>query len=281
MKQLKKKIFKILFRHPGLYYIRYILLSKNHKGKSAEAIGCFNDLNPINEIPKLYFDVNKKISINPGMDELEKALEIGRFLRNAITGGTGLGLSSAETLAKMLEGKGGVCSDFAQIFNLFCCINNIKVKEWGCIDRFYKTRFGHSFNEIYSSELQKWIAIDIHKSIVFSDGEKSQLFSVTELFHYLRDGNPLKLIFFSAYIPRNVDRIPHVYSKNTIPFIISNYKNNVNDYFCNRFKNFPPFIINAIMIVLRKNYAFVFVMDNYKTKLLPKYFQNTKPLSLQ
>ncbi len=31
----------------------------------------------------------------------------------------------------MINGEGGVCSDFSQIYSNFCVINDIKVKEWG------------------------------------------------------------------------------------------------------------------------------------------------------
>lgn len=274
MKGFLKKVSKIILRHPFLYLMRYILLSKNHRGKSIEAIGCFNDVNAIQEIPEIYFEINQQINLKQETDELEKALAIGRFLRTNILGGTGLGLSSEQTLQKMLAGKGGVCSDFSQIFNIFCLINQIKVKEWGCIERFYKTKFGHSFNEIYSSAQKKWIAIDIHKSVIFSDAHNPIPLSVLELFTSLRNGNKLNFILFSAYIPFKLERIYKVYAKNTIPFVITNYRNKVNDYFLNKFKTFPPFIINGLMIVLGKNHDFVFVMDNYKVKLMPKPLQN-------
>ena len=43
----------------------------------------------------------------------------------------GLSVPSEEALKIMLAGKGGVCSDMVQIFNNFCVINDIKVREWG------------------------------------------------------------------------------------------------------------------------------------------------------
>jgi hypothetical protein len=254
--------------------VRYILLSKNNNGKDIAAIGCFDDSNAIQDIPKLYIEINEKIPIDPTMDEYEKALEIGRFLRSSIVGGRGLGLSSEKCLKKMLAGEGGVCSDFSQIFNVFCFINGIKVKEWGCIDRFYKSQFGHSFNEFYSSRHKKWIAIDIQKSILFINPEDNIPFSVVELFTFLRNGNDLKFNFLSTYHPSDLERIYRVYSKKTIPFLICNYRTHANDYFLNTFqKVLPPFLINFIMIVFRKNHTFVFVLDNYKEKLLANAFK--------
>lgn len=278
MKQFGHKISKLIFRHPILYYVRYLLLSKNNREGCADQIGCFNDVNKLQDIPQLYFDVNAEMKIDQTADDFEKAIAIGRYLRMRIAGGTGLGLTSEKTLQHMLDGKGGVCSDFSQIFSIFCFINQIKVKEWGCIDRFYKSRFGHSFNEIYASQHAKWIAIDIHKGIYFNDAEGRTL-SAIELFDYLRKGNPLQYTLFSDYIPKKIDRIPCVYSKSTIPFLVSNYKSGVNDYFMKRFRKFPPFMVNAIMILYRKNHDFVFVMDNYKMKLLPKPIRNLRLIS--
>src|SRR6476620_9562432 len=198
---------RIIFRHPLVYYSRYILLSKNCKVKSVDGVGCFNDVNNIDDVPKVYFEINSKIGLAPDADELEKALAIGTYLRMNIKGGHGLGLSSEETLTKMLAGIGGVCSDFSQIFNIFCFINGIKVKEWGCIDRFYKSQFGHSFNEIYSQKEQKWIAIDIHKSILFRDSEAKTLLSSVELFGHLRKNKKVEHVFFSGYMPEEIGRI--------------------------------------------------------------------------
>lgn len=277
MEQLLKKLARIINRHPLLYYVRYILISKNYKGKSVEKIGLFQDFNTLDAIPQLYFSINSKIQLDNSLDELDKALEIAKFLRQSIKGGTSIGLSSEITLEKMLAGKGGVCSDFSLIFNIFCFINGIKVKEWGCIDRFYNTQFGHSFNEIYSSKHQKWIAIDIHKSIVFEDVKNNNLFSVVDLFTDLRLGNPLVISHFSEYRSAKQERIQKLYCSRTIPFVISNNKNEVTDYYFNKFQNyFSPLFINTIIIVLRMNHKFIFVLDNYRLKLLPESIQKLR-----
>ena len=236
-------------------------------------MGCFHDFNSLSSIPKLYFETNGKLGLNTSQDEYDKALQIGKFLRTNIKGGPGIGLSSQETLEIMLANKGGVCSDFSQIFNIFCFINGIKVKEWGCIDRFYKTEFGHSFNEIYSTAQQKWIAIDIHKGITFYNEEGIAL-SVIELFSNLRNGHHVMFKHYSDYISPDYHRTPNVFSATTIPFIISNNKNNVTDYYFEKFqKLLSPILINTLILLLRKNHKFLFVMDDYKEKLFPKWMQ--------
>lgn len=279
MKKFTKKIAKKFLRHPLLYYVRYLLLSKNNPVKNHDIIGCLNDINDLKDVPQLYFEVNSEINLSADADEFEKALQIGRFLRHRIAGGPGLGLSSDKTLEQMLAGKGGVCSDFTQVFNTFCFINHIKVREWGCVDRLYKSQFGHAFNEIYSTSFKKWIALDIHKAIYFPATEKGIPLSTIELFQSLRNGEELQFTLYSEYVPKNLERIRSVYSKSTVPFLVSGYRSKVNDYFLNKFNMFPPFMINMIMILFRKNQHFIFVMDNYKVKLLPKYLQNLKLIS--
>lgn len=269
----KEKISWMLRRHPMLYYFRYLMISVNFKGKSTDELGCFNDLNDVKDVPKIYFDLNPNIPLQPQTDEFVKAQVIAAFIRNNTIGGKGLSLSSGKTLEKMFAGEGGVCSDFSHVFNTFCLINSIKVKEWSCVDRFYKTNFGHTFNEIYSSEFKKWIAIDSSSGIYFTDADGMPL-SVIELFQYLRAGNKLQYIFFSDYTHPNIERIEGIYSGGAMPFLIINYKNHENDYFLNKFDGIPSFIINTMLIFRRKHFQFVFVLDNYKIKLLPKYLQD-------
>ena len=267
------KIKHFFKRHPVFYFLRFILISKNQNSGSCDNTGCFNDINDINTIPKIYFDVNSKINLSSNLDEFEKAIKIAKYLRTNIHGGTGLGLSSEMTLKKMLIGEGGVCSDFCQIFNIFCLINDIKVKEWHCVLNLYKPNIGHTFNEFYSSKHQKWIAIDIHKAIYFVGKNEDTPLSVIELFTFLRNGNDLKYISYSNYILKKPERLYLIFSCKTIPYIIGNYKNEINDYYLNKYyKKYPISVIHFIQYLNRNNYTFIFVLDNYLKKLLPKPF---------
>lgn len=273
MHRFFKKLAHTFKRHPLLYLIRYAMLSKNGKGKNIEAMGCFNDINTLESIPKLYFEVNAKIPLDPNQDDLSRAITIATYLRKVVRGGPGIGLSSERTLSLMLEGKGGVCSDFAQIFNIFCFINTIRVKEWGIVDSLYKGKFGHAFNEIYSSELQQWIAIDIHKGILFLDEKNKKYFSTLGLFQHLRAGNRLKVKYFSEYVCPNSERTPMIYSSTSIPFLIENKPNSVTDYYYNKLQNAPILLINTLLVLLNKNQTLIFILDNYRIKLLPRFLQ--------
>lgn len=264
---IKNKVSKIITRHPILYYIRYLLISKNHNQKCSDNIGCFNDSNSIEDVPLLFFEINKKINLPSSLDEFDKAILIANYLNKNSKAGQGLGLSSKITLEKLINGKGGVCSDFSLLFSVFCLINNIKVKEWGCTDKLYKSEFGHSFNEIYSTKQSKWIAIDSQKGIYFINNQMTPL-STIELFEYLRLGNDLEYILFSVYNPKNIVRLNSVYSKITIPFIINNYNLKINDYYLDKYQNkYPLLLINILLILKRKNHNFIFILDNYKKRL--------------
>lgn len=271
----KEKIKWMLKRHPLLYYSRYILLSKNFRGKDLDGVGCYNDINPKDEIPQLYFEVNSRIPFTPGMDAFDKAIAIATYLRLHIPGGPGLSLSSEKTLRAMIDNKGGVCNDFSQIFNNFCVINDIRVKEWNCVHDFFTTEYGHTFNEIFHPERNKWITIDVHQAFYMTAQDDPTPLSTLEVFTRLRSGQPNTFRFFIAgHEPKSLERLNKIYAQTTIPFLTVNYRNRVVDKYLDKFAGkYPVFVITSIMIVLRKSFGFLFVMDNYKVKLLPKYFQ--------
>src|SRR5690606_28919251 len=99
----KKKIKWLLTRHPMLYYIRFMLICRNHKGKP-EDLPTFNDFNKKEDVPRLYVEINDQIPLNPDWDGFEKTLAISKWLRFNIKGGRGLGLASETSLRMMLDG---------------------------------------------------------------------------------------------------------------------------------------------------------------------------------
>lgn len=270
------KIKKKIRRHPLLYFTRYAFVSKNGMYQYTEDMCRFDEFHTAASVPDYFFKINQKIPLDPHSDELEMAKQIGVYLRNACKPGPAIGLSPENTLKKMLHGEGGVCSDFSEIFNLFCLINNIKVKEWGCIDKFYKSKYGHSFNEIYSSALKKWVAIDIHKGILFTDENKKYLSGI-ELFKYLRAGNPLIVQQYSDYSSPMPDRLNLIYSSSSIPFLIDNKNYDyVSNYMRKHEHKYYKLLIDTWVFLKKKNPKFIFVLDNYKELL----FQKSKKIHL-
>lgn len=260
---------RFITRHPLLYYIRFLLLSKNLGKENLDEVGRYNRTNDIKDVPPLFFEINSKLGITESDSTLEKARKIAKFLQTNAGAGPAISLSSGRTLEILVSGKGGVCNDFSMVFNVFCLINNIPSKEWNCVEKFYKVDYGHTFNEIYCANTKKWIAIDIGKMLYFVDTDDKTPLSAVELFKGLRNGKSLNFKCLSEDCPPNLDRIYSVFSKNAIPYITSNYKAVQTDHYLEKFRVLPLFAIGAITVLLRKHYSFVFVIDDYKQKLLP------------
>ena len=91
--------------------------------------------------------------------------------------------------------RGGVCSDYAQVFINFCIINDIKVREWGIKGSSQAIIGGHSFNEFYSEELRKWILIDIYNCVFIINKSSKELLSVSQLVDYMSGFNADNLDF--------------------------------------------------------------------------------------
>jgi hypothetical protein len=263
---IRKKMRWMLTRHPMLYYVRFMMVCRNFRGDPA-LLPAFGDLNRKEDMPALFFEVNKRIPLDHAADDFDKTLALCTWLRHHIKGGRGLGLSSGKALELMLAGKGGICSDYSQMLNVFCLINDIPVREWGTVERFYNPLRGHNYNEIYSQRLGKWVAIDFQKNLYFvKEGEAVPL-SVIELFSYLRGGGKLAYVYFSDWRCIDMWKIEKTYSKDSIPFLIGGYVNKDCDAILNRYQDrWPAFVIHALMLIRRKNYHFLFVLDDYRTK---------------
>lgn len=218
---------------------------------------------PKNNIPPLFFEINNLIfdEKNNHLSDFEKAKTIAIWLKKNIKGGPGLGKSSSTALQKMINGEGGVCSDFSQIFSNFCVINDIKVKEWGLknLSNDSTVSGGHSFNEVFSKELQKWIMIDVAKSIIFYNTNQDIPLSTLE---YIRHKKEKKEINITC-IHTN-DNFDNSNAKNifliskSLPFVITNYDNQTYDYFLDKLNFLPVSIIHGILILIGKSYAFEF-----------------------
>lgn len=256
-------------RHPLLYNIRFKLVSKTSSFARTEDI-CYNTINSKNDIPIVYFELNQSIFTenNEELTDLKKAQKIAKWLKNNIKGGTGLGKSSDSTVRSMINGEGGVCSDFAQVYNNFCVINDLKVKEWGLkiLTNNPNTLGGHSFNEIYSKELGKWIIIDVAKCICFYHSDSSLPLSVCDLIKLKNQNEEIKYLKFNNEIPSDPTRIRELYLvAHSFPFLITNYCNKTCDYFLERLDFLPISMIHGILFITGNSYAFEFPLHAQNT----------------
>lgn len=262
LEQVKNKIRWALRRHPILYYMRFAMICENISAEVDDE-NCFNTLNDRKDIAPIFESTFNKIELG-GKSDLSKALTIANFLNKKIIGGRGLGLSSDVALYKMLNENAGVCSDFSQIYNVFCLMADIKVREYGVVEKFYNPQFGHTFNEIYCGDLQKWIMLDVGKGVYYINKVTGQPLSANELFIQLRSQeNPQVYRFFEK---KDDDRrLDKIYNSDSIPFLITNYSNKTYDLYFNKYQNkVPGFLINFWLILVRKNFKFSFILDDYK-----------------
>jgi hypothetical protein len=249
-------------RHPLLYKIRFRILSKKVTFDKIESF-CYNTLNKTADVPTIYFELNPLIfaNIESVSSDLDKAKLIAVWLRNFIKGGPGLGKSSDTTLRKMINGEGGVCSDFSQVYNNFCVINDLKVKEWGLKIFSCDSSIcgGHAFNEIYATELKKWVLIDVSKSVLFYCKNKKVPLSVFDLIHLKKEKQK---IFFSSFNEKTMPdtkRITDLYfTSDSSPFVITNYHNKTYDSYLNTLKFLPEPFAHGLLFLVGKSYFFEF-----------------------
>lgn len=264
---IRRKLLWAIKRHPFLYTTRFRLLSENTTVDAIEDID-YNLINSPKDIPKYYHDLNDQIfpSSNKEMTVIEKINVLILWMKENIRGGPGLSLDSEKVLRFMIEGKGGVCSDLVQIFNNFCTINNIKVREWGLTRiPFDKSYGGHSFNEIYDERQNRWIMLDVSYGCYFEDSKGNKL-SVIEYFKAFRNNEIVEFITFNKEYLIKREILDFIYfNKNAVPFLIRNYSNKIYDLYLKKYsQRFPTFVIHFLIYLSGRSYKFMFPLDNYK-----------------
>lgn len=262
-----KKLRWTVKRHPFLYIARFKLLSRNSNVADIEG-STYNDTNKKNHIPAYFFEVSDQIfKGEKPTDDIEIVKQITIWMNENIKGGRGLSEPSDKALKMMISGQGGVCSDMVQVFNNFCVINDVKVREWGVTRAPYHPSFGgHSFNEIYSKRLKKWVLIDVSASIMFYLKNCNEPLSVIELYEALRSGKEAE---FKSFNEKHEISKPNVennyFEPNIVPFLVCNYRNKTYDFFLKYSRPYVPvFIMHFLVFVLNRSYHYKFPLDNYK-----------------
>ena len=274
----KKRIVWFFKRHPILYFIRFKLLSKSIPFEQLKD-ACYNDSNQIQDIPKYFLEVNKKIfNSEKEYTDFDKMKKIASWLSEKIRGGRGLSLSSEQVLKQMLNNDGGVCSDQAQVFNNFCVINDLMVREWGNTHYPFSPKYGgHSFNEVFCKELDKWVMVDVAHCVAFLDAVSKPL-SVLEYYKPNRDLSQIHFKSFSNHLKLDSKLLNIIYkNKNLIPFYIAGYNNKVYDWYLNKFHKYQPvFMIHFLVYLRGKSYHYLFPYQNVKEVFVLKDFLSSK-----
>ncbi|WP_417197849.1 transglutaminase-like domain-containing protein [Bizionia sp.] len=261
-----KKLHWTLKRHPFLYVTRFRLLSKNANEAVIDSCS-YNALNGKADIPDLYTRINSEI-FKTGKPETDLALvkQLVLWLSEHTTVGPGLSEPSDKALETLLYGAGGVCSDMAQVFNNFCVINDIQVREWGTTSApFNRANGGHSFNEVYIQELDKWLLVDPSWGVFFFNNKGVPL-SVMEVYDLSRSG---QAVAYDSFLPDQHISLKQV-SKNylspdIVPFLICDYRNKTYDRYLKLARPYVPvFMIHFMVYLFGKSYHYKFPIDDYK-----------------
>lgn len=114
----------------------------------------------------------------------QRALLIVEHLDENSGRGTPIQSSTEEAYNTIIKKGTGYCADYTQVFIGIALAADIPVREWGM--SFKDFGAGHAVNEIYDSELGKWIFIDSFNSFYLRDRSTGEPLSVLELYDYLR-----------------------------------------------------------------------------------------------
>lgn len=263
---LIKKLRWTVKRHPFLYITRFRLLSKNSSVDEIKFVS-YNAWNKKEDIPSIFYEVNTQI-FEKGIprSDFELIKQLVSWLCAHTKVGPGLSEPSAKALQTMVYGRGGVCSDMVQVFNNFCVINNIQVREWGTTSTpFNKDNGGHSFNEVFIKEWQKWVLIDPSWGLLFYDENKVPL-SVIELFQKVRTA---QTVSYNSFIKDKHLETSQVFKNylnaDITPFLICEYRNKTYDNYLKLARPYVPvFLIHFLVYVLGKSYHYQFPLDDYR-----------------
>ncbi|MCX7549076.1 transglutaminase-like domain-containing protein [Xanthomarina sp. F1114] len=245
---------------------RFRLLSRNSTEDAIDSIS-YNTWNKKEDIPEYFQEMNAKIFERGKPDsDLERVKHLVSWLCAHTRVGPGLSEPSAKALETMVYGKGGVCSDMAQIFNNFCVINDIQVREWGTTSApFSRDNGGHSFNEVYIKELQKWVLIDPSLGMLFYNEQEAPL-SVVDMYQLVRGGQ--KVHFRSFITDKRIEETQvnkNYLNPDITPFLICDYRNKTYDRYLKIARPYlPVFVIHFFVYLSGKSYHYKFPLDDYK-----------------
>lgn len=269
MKSRINKIKYILKRHPFLHKVRWFMVTIAPKTKKFRDEN-YNAYNKKEDIHSIFFEDNPLTEAEQKQTTLVKVIKIAEHFNRFFKRGPGLGLSSKDSYITMRYKKGGVCSDYAQVFINFCIINDIKVREWGIKGGTKEVIGGHSFNEIYSEELGKWILIDIYNGVFIINKSSKELLSVSQLVDYMSGFNADNLDFQNIVDNRqglNAEKLAKYFFDNrNLFFLITNYRVHKMDTILKYQKRLPVILVHMVLIILRRYFNYMFYVNENNVK---------------
>jgi len=225
----------------------------------------YNSYNPKEDIHPIFFEDNPITDSEQKLSTLVKVIKIAEHFNTFFKKGPGLSLASDESYVTMRYKKGGVCSDYAQVFINFCIINDIKVREWGIKGGIQSVIGGHSFNEFWSEELKKWILIDVYNGMFIINKSSRELLSVSQLVDYMSGFNADNLDFESMVDTlKPLDRpylANYFFNNKNLFFLLTNYRIKKVDAFLKYQNRVPLVLLHTGLIFLRRYFNYRFYVN--------------------
>lgn len=185
-----------------------------------------------------------------------------------------MGCDSGTALRLIYDSKAGVCSDYSQVYLGLCIAAGIKVREWGISEDFSisQTSLGHTFNEIHSTEFNKWVFIDASRAIYATDKRTGVPLGVAEIvdlttsalsdqieFQYMDDDQRGKEYLSHADLYLNPSNIFFLFSNNCV------FK---QDKFLRWVSILPLPFLHILMLILGSYQRYFIYTNNYNRELM-------------
>ncbi len=262
MKSVINKIKYTLKRHPFLMKARWFMITREPSFSKFKDEN-YNSYNKKEDIHSIFYEDNPLTESEQKLSTLVKVIKIAEHFNTFFKRGPGLGYSSKDSYITMRYKKGGVCSDYAQVFLNFCIINDIKVREWGI--GVPGMAGGHSINEFYSEELGKWILIDIHNCVFVMNKTSKELLSVKQLVDYISGFNADNLTLEDMVDNRKGSSKEYLakyfFNDKNLFFLITNYKVSKMDSLLAFQNKVPLVLIHTLLILLRRYFNYMFYVN--------------------
>jgi len=264
MKELISRIKYKMKRHPFLHKVRWFLVTKSPKSVFFKDEN-YNAYNAKEDIHPIFFEDNPITDSEQHLSTLVKVIKIAEHFNTFFKRGRGLGLASDDSYITMRYKKGGVCSDYAQVFINFCIINDIKVREWGIKGGTKSVIGGHSFNEFWSEELKKWILIDVYNGIFVINKSSRELLSVSQLVDYMSGFNADNLDFeLMIDTKKSLDKpylAKYFFDNRNLFFLLTNYRIKKADAFLKHQNRIPLALLHTGLIFFRRYFNYRFYVN--------------------
>lgn len=261
-----KKAKWFIKRHPFFYLMRFRLLSVNMRYEDCKS-NSYNDYNAPEDIPAVFGAWSEEVfnAGNKSSSELERAKALCLWLNSHIKGGPGLSRSSSDALKLMLNGEGGVCSDLVQVFLNFAVVNNIQVREWGTTRIPFDQKYGgHSLVEVYDSNLETWVMLDVSYCMLFLD-ENGRELSVEHFMGLKEKSGKIQCENFGPEKTKQERLDLNYLHPSIVFFMIDRYDNSRYDRVLNRWAGIlPTSLIHFLVYVRGKSYRYLFPFNEHR-----------------